>query len=117
MRMACFVLTMQMPVRPCRFCPSHPALASVPLLTSGRLKKGGRTYLAAVDVRVLDSRGDVALAADVHAVGKGLDHRGALLLVGLVEDRDDVLDLVGADLERGLDETWLVTCIQMPSFL
>lgn len=57
-------------------------------------------YLAAVDVAVLDSCGHVALAADVEALREGLGYERAVLLVLVVQDGDDVLDLVGANLER-----------------
>jgi hypothetical protein len=62
----------------------------------------GETYLAAVDVAVLDSCGHIALARDMDALRVGLDHRRAILLVCLVQDADDVLELIGADLRRGV---------------
>lgn len=65
-------------------------------------------YLAAVHVRglhlVFDTRGHVALAGDVDAVGVGpVDGRPAWLVL-LVEDGDDLLELGGGGLggERGV---------------
>lgn len=56
------------------------------------------SYLATVDMLVLHPRGHVALAGDVNALRESLDYRGAVLLVGLVQDGDDLLELIG----RGL---------------
>jgi hypothetical protein len=50
-------------------------------------------YLATVQMAVLDSRGHIALARDVHALGEGVDHRRPVLLVLLVQDADDGLEL------------------------
>lgn len=48
-----------------------------------------RPPLAAVDVAVLVAGGNVALSADVDALGEGLGGGGAVGLVGFVEDGDD----------------------------
>jgi hypothetical protein len=52
-------------------------------------------YLTAVDMPVLDIESDVALAADVDAVGESLDHRRAIRLVRFVQDGDDILGFFG----------------------
>lgn len=62
---------------------------------------GEGPYLAAIHVPVLGPRGHVALAGDVDALAKGLVYRRPILLVKVAQDGDDVLELIGRDLESG----------------
>jgi len=67
---------------------------------SGHKEKDVITYLATVDVPILNPRGDVALAGNVDALRESLHHRRAVGLVLLVENGGDALELIG----RGLVE-------------
>jgi hypothetical protein len=58
-------------------------------------------YLAAVQVLALGCREHVALAGEVDTFGKGGACRRFILLIGFVEDGDDLLELIGGDLKSG----------------
>ena len=58
-------------------------------------------YLAAVQVVALGDREHVALAGEVDAFAKGGICRRLLVLVGLIEDGDDLLQLIGGNLKSG----------------
>ena len=58
----------------------------------------GDTHLAPVNVSVLDSRGHVTLATNIDTLRECLAGGWAVLLVRLVQDGDDRLELIGANL-------------------